>query len=75
MAATKILEYYSVKNAHSVDAHLYIEKLAKAESEQDNLIEVLSWQAAADVLQVMGEGELAQRAIDKVNQFIALNTI
>ena len=78
MAAIKIIEYFSVavsEIAPTVDTSFYINKLSAAEGEQEELIEVLTWQCAADVLMVMGEKELAQKAIDKVNEFIALNTI
>ena len=77
MATIKILEYYSVPEGESldVDMRFYINKLTAAEYEQDNLTDVLAWQCAADVLTVMGEVGLAQKAIDNVNLFIALNTI
>ncbi len=70
----KVLEYYSVSSSHTVDVSLYINKLAAAEEEQEDLIEVLAWQCAANVLQVM-EKEQSAIAMKKVEEFIITNSI
>jgi len=75
MPNAKVIEYYSVNSSHVVDVSLYINKLSVAESEQEDLIEVLAWQCAADVLQVMEQPELADKALNKVNEFIISNSI
>ena len=71
---SRVLEYYSVVTAHTVDTSLYIKRLAAAELEQDDLIDVLAWQCAANVLQVMGK-EQSALATKKVDEFIMINSI
>jgi uncharacterized membrane protein YjfL (UPF0719 family) len=48
--------------------------LAAAELEQDDLIDVLAWQCAANVLQVIGK-EQSALATKKVDEFIMINSI
>ena len=71
----KVLEYYSVNSSHTVDISLYINKLSAAEEEQEDLIEVLAWQCAADVFQIMQMQDQSNLALKKVDEFIIRNNV
>ena len=71
----KVLEYYSVNGSHTVDISLYINKLSAAEEEQEDLIEVLAWQCAADVFQIMQMQDQSNLALKKVDEFIIRNNV
>lgn len=60
----KILEYYSVTpEAHTLDQFVYIPEVA-AENVQDNLVDAMTWVAAAKVLETTGSSDASKRAFE-----------
>lgn len=60
-AVYKVLEYYSVASAHTVDYFLYIAETA-AENLDDSLYPALTWICAAKILQNIKQPELSNKA-------------
>lgn len=69
----RILEYFSVSSSHAISRAFYI-KNDVAENMDDELIDVLAYQCAADALMIMEEPDLAKLALVKVDEFITLNS-
>jgi uncharacterized protein (TIGR02145 family) len=70
----KVLEYYSlpVNAIHLIEHFLYIPETL-AENVQSNLRDVLTWICAAKVLQITGQLDLSQKAMEQVA--LALNNL
>ena len=63
-AVYKVLEYYSVESAHTVDYFLYIAETA-AENLDDSLYDSLTWICAGKILQNINLLELSAKAFEQ----------
>ena len=61
---SKILEYFSVLSAHTIDRFLYIAETA-AEDLNNDLLEALTWQCAGKILQNIKEFEQSREAYSR----------
>ncbi len=70
----KVLEYYSVPvdSDHAIEHFLYIPETI-AENVQSNLRDVMTWICAAKILQITGQFDLSQKAMEQVS--LALNNL
>lgn len=75
MAYIKAIEYFSVVDSHLIDHALYVAKVDAGESFPENLVDVLSWQCAADILQVVGSDKASAYCNAQVQKFINDNTL
>jgi len=72
----KALKYYSVTNDnHTIEYALYVPKLLAGEDFPENLVDVLAWQTAADILQVIGSEKASAYCNAQVQKFIQDNTL
>ncbi|WP_163321678.1 hypothetical protein [Draconibacterium mangrovi] len=62
----KVLEYYSVKSAHTINRFLYIPIMA-AEDTPGNLWDSISWICAGKILQNINLAELSKLAFEQAN--------
>jgi hypothetical protein len=74
-AYIKALEYFSVEDSHTIDHALYVAKVEAGEDFPESLVDVLAWQAAADILQVVGSTQASQFCNAQVQKFISDNTL
>jgi len=63
-AQKRVLEYYSVDSSHAIDWLYYIQETS-AQDMQSNLIDALTWVAAAMVLQITERIDLAKVAFEQ----------
>jgi hypothetical protein len=71
----KALEYFSVESNHTIDHALYIRKVEAGEDFPESLVDVLAWQTAADILQVVGSEKASAYCNAQVQKFIQDNTL
>lgn len=71
----KALEYFSVVDLHGIDHALYVAKVEAGEDFPEDLTDVLAWQCAADILQVVGSEKAAAYCNAQVQKFIQDNTL
>lgn len=72
----KALKYYSVTDDnHTIEHCLYVPKLTAGEDFPDALVDVLAWQCAADILQVVGSEKASAYCNAQVQKFIQDNTL
>lgn len=72
----KALKYYSVTaDNHTIEHALYVPKLTAGEDFPESLTDVLAWQCAADILQVVGSEKAAAYCNAQVQKFISDNTL
>ena len=71
----KALEYYSVVDSHEIDHALYVKKVVAGPTFPDALVDVLAWQCAADILQVVGSERASAFCNAQVQKFIQDNTL
>lgn len=71
----KALEYFSVVTDHTIDHALYIAKVTADTDFPDSLVDVLAWQCAANILQVLGSEKAMAYCNAQVQQFIQDNTL
>ena len=71
----KALEYFSVVDSHAIDHALYVKKVTADTAFPEDLVDVLAWQCAADILQVVGSEKAAAYCNAQVQKFIADNTL
>lgn len=64
-----ILEYYSVKNSHTIEKANYIAETLP-EDLNDLLVEPLTWMCASIVFQIMEMPKQSELALNQVQQFI-----
>lgn len=69
------LEYYSVVTSHTIEYAFYIPKVDADTAFPENLVDVLSWQCAADILQVVGSDKAMSYCTQQVQQFIQDNSL
>ena len=70
----KALEYFSVENSHTLGHALYVAKVTDMANFPENLVDVLAWQCAANVLQVVGNEKAMTYCQGRVQKFIQENT-
>lgn len=75
MAYIKAIEYFSVVSNHTIDHALYVKKAEAGEDFPESLVDVLAWQCAADILQVVGSERSAAFCNSQVQKFIQDNTL
>ena len=75
MAYIKAIEYFSVVDSHQIDHALYVAKVVAGEDFPENLVDVLAWQTAADILQVVGSEKASAYCNAQVQKFIQDNTL
>lgn len=71
----KCIEYFSVVTDHTIDDALYVQKLTADTDFPENLTDVLAWQCAADILQVVGGEKASAYCNAQVQKFISDNTL
>lgn len=71
----KALEYFSVVDSHGIDHALYVKKVTAGDDFPEALTDVLAWQCAADILQVVGSEKASAYCNAQVQKFIQDNTL
>jgi hypothetical protein len=71
----KALEYYSVVSDYTIEHALYVRDVEAGEDFPEKLVDVLSWQTAADILQVVGSEKASAYCNAQVQKFIQDNTL
>lgn len=75
MAYVKALEYFSVEDSHLIDHALYVKRVEAGTNFPEELVDVLAWQCAANVLQSVGSEKAFTYCQGRIQKFIQENTL